>query len=954
MGDKDIHHQPEFDSKQDSSFIAFFRSLPKDDDALVRFFDRRTFYSVHGDAAHLVAGDYFKTSTVIKYLGGSGGGGNAPHASPATAAAAAAGLASTAMSTNMFEQIVRDLLLNRNMRVELYAPSSGSGSGWKCIRRGSPGNLQQFEDIFLSEVGDPQADSAIAMAIKLNGANGVGICFAETTQRVIGVCEFVDNEKFGNLHSLLIQTGVKEVLIEASTSSSHHHHHSSGRSTSSASADRTLRDIFTQCGIVVTERLRKDFSGPSAHIEQDLSRLLFSNSNNSTSTTHAMGILAELPLATDACSALIKYLDLLSDETSHGAFSFSRFFLDQYMRLDAAVVKALNIFGSQNNSLFSLLNKHCRNNMGSRKLMQWLRQPLLDVEEITKRQDLVQALVEDSVLRQSLSEEHLRRIHDVDHLIKKLQRRRATLEDCIKVYQLVMRVPMVSTALDTNDRTREWPGAVLLSQCVEDSKPLATMIETTVSVNEQELMILPEFDETLQEIKERRDLVARNMDAYYHQHFDVKRTGINIKLDVHSTYGHVLRVSRKDERNIRDDADKIVLDTRKDGVLFTTSKLKRMSAEHAELTLQYQQTQTALVEKVVEVVATYIPVMSQMGSVLSELDVLCALATAAVQAPHGGYVRPRIQASALGSASSPEQQQQQHVLELYGCRHPCLEVQEGVEFIANDCRMEKGSSHFTIITGPNCGGKSTYSRSVGLCVLMAHIGSFIPCSNGGGSEGRQSTVPVVDSIMARVGASDSQSRGVSTFMAEMLETASILQSATRQSLVIIDELGRGTSTYDGFGLAAAISEHIARDIQCFCLFATHFHELTLLAELVPGVSNCHVTAVSSEDKKKLTFLYEVRPGPCDQSFGIQVAEMVGFPEEVIAMAKEKATLLEATNSATISGSDDDMDGGGNGRQEGSGGSSSSRKRRRLLALVAPSGRHSAAALQQERALPSAV
>jgi DNA mismatch repair protein MSH2 len=285
-----------------------------------------------------------------------------------------------------------------------------------------------------------------------------------------------------------------------------------------------------------------------------------------------------------------------------------------------------------------------------------------------------------------------------------------------------------------------------------------------------------------------------------------------------------------------------------------------------------------------DVAVSFVDIFLKASSVMAELDVLCAFAEVAQNAPTP-YVRPQ-----MTNADEKE-------LVLLDSRHPLVEVQESCgEFVQNSCKMTKGESWFQIITGPNMGGKSTFIRQVGVNVLLAQVGSFVPCS--------KAIIPVRDAIFCRIGAGDFQLRGVSTFMAEMLESASILRSATEKSLVIIDELGRGTSTYDGFGLAWGIAEHLANEVKAPCLFATHFHELTELKGET-GVKNFHVSAKIDVASKKIAMLYALEEGACDQSFGIHCAEFSGFPAEALEDARKCAEELE--NGGTHSAKSNDKE-----------------------------------------------
>ncbi|XP_023767066.1 DNA mismatch repair protein MSH2 [Lactuca sativa] len=860
-GDLQEHNKlPELklDAKQAQGFLTFFKKLPNDEKA-VRIFDRRDYFTAHGENASFIAKTYYHTTTALRQIG------NGSDA-----------VSSVSVSKNMFETIVRDLLLERtDHSLELY---EGSGSNWRLTKRGTPGNLGSFEDILFAN--NDMQDSPVIVALLPNfRENGctVGLGYVDLSKRVLGITEFLDDSHFTNVESCLVSLGCKECLLPTEISKSND--------------CKPLYDVMSKCGVMVTERKKAEFK--SRDVGQDLGRLV------KGSNEPVRDLVSSFEFAPMALGVLLSYTELLSDENNYGNYQITQYNLDNYMRLDSAAMRALNVMESKtdankNFSLFGLMNRTCTAGLGRRLLHLWLKQPLLDVTEINKRLDLVQAFVEDTGFRQVLRQ-HLKRIADIERLIRIIQKKRAGLLHVVKLYQSSIRVPYIKSAMEGYngefaslikerymDRLNFWTNDEHLSKFIG-------LVEVSVDLDQLEngeYMISPGYDSQLSALKDEQESLEQQIHNLHRKTADDLDLALDkgLKLDKGTQFGHVFRITKKEEPKVRKKlaAQFVVLETRKDGVKFTNTKLKKLGDEYQKILEEYKSCQKELVTRVVETAATFSEVFEGLAMLLAELDVLLSFADLAASSPTP-YTRPEITPSDTGD------------IILENSRHPCVEAQDWVNFIPNDCKLVRGESWFQIITGPNMGGKSTFIRQVGVNILMAQVGCFVPCD--------KASISIRDCIFARVGAGDCQLRGVSTFMQEMLETASILKGATDKSLIIIDELGRGTSTYDGFGLAWAICEHLVEVIKAPTLFATHFHELTALAHensgQTSGIANYHVSAHIDSLSRKLTMLYKVEPGACDQSFGIHVAEFANFPQSVVSLAREKAAELEDFSPLSI-------------------------------------------------------
>jgi DNA mismatch repair protein MutS len=540
----------------------------------------------------------------------------------------------------------------------------------------------------------------------------------------------------------------------------------------------------------------------------------------------------------------------------------------EVLEIDEATRRGLEITrtirtGDRGGSLLSAID-FTVTPMGSRLLADWLANPLARREPIELRLAAVGELVDDTPLRRELRES-LRGTYDLERLLARVTTGRASPRDLQFVGRTLASLPATKARLTA----RKSPLLQHLEQRLDLCADLRAQLEKAI-VDEAPLLareggfIRPGFHADLDRL---RDLAAggKQWIAQY-QSAQIERTGIpSLKVGYNKVFGYYIEVTNTHQGKVP--PDYIRKQTIKNGERFITPELKEyeeqvLSADEKSKELEYD-----LFLKLRELVHAQAKRLVAVAQVLSELDVLCGLAELAKMR---GYCRPR-------TVDEP-------ILRVIDGRHPVLDAREqSGTFVPNDIELGGENGKIALITGPNMAGKSTYIRQAALLTLMAQMGSFVPA--------RECIVGVCDRIFARIGASDELSRGQSTFMVEMTETARILNTATPRSLVVLDEIGRGTSTYDGVSLAWAIVEHLHDRIGCRTLFATHYHELTDLAGSLGDVRNLNVAV--REWEENVVFLHKIVPGAADKSYGIHVARLAGIPREVNERAKDIMAHLEA-------------------------------------------------------------
>jgi DNA mismatch repair protein MutS len=562
-----------------------------------------------------------------------------------------------------------------------------------------------------------------------------------------------------------------------------------------------------------------------------------------------------------ACGGLLAYAEYTQgDERLEYVSRVTRYDPRESLRLDATALRSLELFetrgASTGHALVDVLDDtSCA--LGRRELTQWLRRPLVDRERIEARHDAVAELAEDALVREEVRD-LLRDVYDVERLIARVSRGRANARDLRSLKTTLDVVPEVKGVLDDTqcEKLRHLHDALDELEDVRNLVGRAIAEDPPIEITEGGV-VREGFDDELDDLRAKeqagREWVA-DLEAS-----EQERTGID-SLDVgyNQVHGYYIEVTNPNLDKVPDDYQR--RQTLKNSERFYTPELKQREDEILGAAERADKLEYELFTDVRSDVAAEADRVQALAAALAELDVLATLAAVAVD---NDYVRPEFHGD------------DGRGIDVEGGRHPVVERTQS-NFVPNDTRLGGDDGDIAVITGPNMSGKSTYMRQVALVVVLAQIGSFVPAD--------AATLPIVDRVFTRVGASDDIAGGQSTFMREMAELTDILHGATEDSLVLLDEVGRGTSTADGRAIARATTEFVDDEVGAYTLFATHYHELTAVADERDGVFNLHFTA--TRDGDDVTFLHRVERGASSSSYGVEVARMAGVPDRVVARSQE--------------------------------------------------------------------
>ena len=572
---------------------------------------------------------------------------------------------------------------------------------------------------------------------------------------------------------------------------------------------------------------------------------------------------------------LLDYIEKTQNKDISSLKDFEVYFKDKFVYMTNYSIRNLEVTqnmanGSKKGSLLSIVDK-TSTAAGSRKLKNWLENPLLDINEIKKRQEIVGDFVkhyfEKSDVKTSLKE-----VYDLERISTKVSYNIVSPKELLNLKKTLKQIPQIKNILKGFDSEK----LVDIANNIDELEDLHDFLEKTIheeagqTVKDGNVIKLG-FNEELDNYKNASK--NGNKVLLEIEEREKNRTGIkNLKVGYNKIFGYFIEISKIGLKSV----DPTELGYHRKQTLsncerFISEELKQVEEHIVNSKTKIEELELQLFQEVKIKIHEYIPRLQKVANTLSDIDVFVSLSDVAEEY---GYVKPDFNDN--------------NVIDIVDGRHPIVERNVSADsYISNDCKVEK-DENILLITGPNMSGKSTYMRQLALIVILAQIGSFVPASSA--------SLPIFDKIFTRIGASDDLAGGKSTFMVEMIEAKNALVESTANSLLIFDEIGRGTSTYDGIALAQSILEYINNTIKCKTLFSTHYHELTKLENITKGIKNIHVSA--KEDHGKLIFLYKINEGPIEKSYGIHVAQLAHLPNDVINGANKILKELENGNKGS--------------------------------------------------------
>ncbi len=577
-----------------------------------------------------------------------------------------------------------------------------------------------------------------------------------------------------------------------------------------------------------------------------------------------------------AAGAIIHYLESIETKNPAHLSQLSRLASDETVWMDRFTIKNLELVDpihAEGTSLLQILD-HTQTPMGSRLLRKWIIMPLLDLTKIQNRLSMVESLISEEEFREELNQ-ILNHFGDLERLVSKIPLRRINPREINHILRSLNKLIPLKQILNEQKNNSLFKLGEKIQECVSLAKLISEQLhpEAPNQINKGGIFksgFSSELDELKYILTNSKDLL---LDI---QKREIINTGIaNLKIGYNSVFGYFLEVTNKYKNQGLVPDYWIRKQTMSSGERYVTDELKKLEIKILGAEERIVQLEEELFEKLLDLIQEYMLPLQQNAQVIAEIDVLFSFAKTALT---NNYCKPQVDDS--------------KVIDIKDGRHPVIEKQlaSGEHYIPNDVYLDSDTQQILMITGPNMSGKSALLRQTALICLIAQIGSYVPA--------REANLGYIDRIFTRVGASDNISSGESTFMVEMNETSSILNNLSDRSLILLDEIGRGTSTYDGISLAWAIAEYIheIQDKRAKTLFATHYHELNELSAYLPRIKNFHVS--TQEIDKSVIFLRKLVAGGSEHSFGIHVAQMAGMPFEVLHRAEEILSDLEEKRSQT--------------------------------------------------------